>query len=189
MGKTKKVFTPTEYEVPIGENKYIIGPRPMQDVIDFYEVIEDLIDDFDDALTINYFVEVEGERVAGPFENEEAATKALEEIESGVIVVGDISFRKILEKLVATPYKPLSIVIPELQQDDIAQASFPELMFLLDLVIEVNGLKLFQSFLKKTITPLIPKLLSTVIDSVSEGLTTYTGTQTATNGDQVLTPS
>jgi len=179
----KKVFEPERYEVEFGDKTLVVEPQPMEVVIAFYEAVEEEIGSFNSALEVDWYVEVDGERIAGPFEEEVDAVDAAGDHKDG-IVVSDVSFKTVIEKLLAAPYKPLVAVIPGLEEDDIRHMTFPHLMFVLDLVIEVNGLKFFKSFVKKTWGDLGPKIISTWISSIVADLNSFTVTQTATSGDQ-----
>lgn len=179
----KKVFEPDRYEVEFGEKVLVVEPQPMDAVIAFYEAVENEIGSFDAAMDVDWYVDIGGEHVAGPFETEEEAEEIANKHEGGV-VTSDVSFKTVIEKLLATPYKPLVVVIPGLEEEDLRHMTFPHLMFVLDLVIEVNGLKFFKSFVKKTWGDLGPKIISTWISSIVADLNSSTVTQMATNGDQ-----
>jgi hypothetical protein len=164
----KKIWNPDRFEVDIGDGTYIIEPQPITAVMQFDEVARQLYDDFG-KLSTQYFVEENGERIDGPFESEEEARGSRNGTGPEIEVVTErISMTEILTTIVNTPYPALKVLIPGLKEEDVLEASLPNLKFVLDCIIEANGVEWFERFLKNSVGPLLPRLIEQIVEGVSE---------------------
>lgn len=126
----KRIWTPTEYAVQIGENEYIIAPQPIGSFIKFSDMVD-------------------------------ALGKGLDEIPD------DAELDQVLGVLLRSPYLAFSVLIPGLLEDDIESCSLPQLKFLFDLVIEVNGVDWLRTFVKNSIGPLLPRLITSAVAGIN----------------------
>lgn len=168
----KSVFTPTSYEVEIGENEYIIEPQPIKAIVAFDGLIEGLSEEFAGSSDRHYVIvrDSAGEEKDrhGPFEITEAEDK-LSELQSNnglqaAIESEPFDLKDFLEKLAMTPYRLLVIFIPDLEETDCDYLNFPQLMWLFDLLIEVNGINWFKAVSKNLIGPLLEETAAMMID-------------------------
>lgn len=163
----KKIWTPDRFEVEIGSGIYIIEPQPIEQVMAFDEVSKQLFEDFGN-LSTKYWVE-EGEDRDGPYESEEEAKANMNGAGPDVSIVPErISVHEVLSVIVSTPYPALKTLIPDLKEQDVRQASLPQLKFVLGLIVQANGVEWFEEFLKKTAGPLLPKIIEQMVTSISE---------------------
>lgn len=164
--KVRKVFDPQVYEVEIGNGQYDIGPLPIRDLMKFENTLKGIGDIFGD-ISVGYFV-TDGEKdIAGPFDDMEEAQQYLEdhpqkEGQPDLIVRSEWSkgFGDILKSIIATPYEPLSVAIPGLKSEDCEQLTYPEIVWLLELIVEANGIGWFRDFVKNSLVPLIPEMIN-----------------------------
>jgi hypothetical protein len=164
----KKIWNPDRFEVEIGAGTYIIEPQPITAVMQFDEVARQLYDDFG-KLSTQYFVEEDGQRIEGPFESEEEALASRNGTGSEIEVVAEsISMTEILQTVVNTPYPALRVLIPGLKEEDVLGASLPNLKFVLNCIIEANGVEWFERFLKNSVGPLLPRLIEKIVEGISE---------------------
>lgn len=146
MGKaTKRVWTPTEYAVDIGNNEYIIAPQPIERFIEFSDVVSGL---------------------SGQIES-----------------LGDQDgLDAVLGVIINTPYPALKVLIPDLQEEDLKLVSLPQLKFIFDLLVEVNGVEWLQSFVKNSLGPLLPKLVTSALAGVQPATSTPSTEMIKVNG-------
>lgn len=167
----KKIWKPDRYEVEIGEGTYIIEPQPIERIIEFdtaAKAIGDKLGSIDDKYIVTNGT---GERVDGPFDDENEAIRVVEDKDNSEdykIVIEKPGFRDILDSLVSAPYPVLQAVIPDLKEEHVRQSSLPQLKHTFVLIADVNGVTWFERVLKKYAAPLLPELMNMVLE-VSRG--------------------
>jgi hypothetical protein len=169
MAQTKqKIWTPIQYEVNIGSGTYVIGPAPIERLIEFDSVVKGLTEGLD-GLEDKFFVRDE------QFDSLESAQAFIDAngLETEVRVEG-VSLRDILEKLVSAPYPALRLMIPDLKEEHVREAPLPNLKHVLDVIIEVNGVEWFERFLKNSLGPLLPQLLGAGVEAAKKALQNFT---------------
>lgn len=95
-----------------------------------------------------------------------------------------LDFVKIKDNLLAVGFEPLKIAIPELTSEDCLNFTIPELKFLFDVILDVNGLNLMKDLVKNFGGPLLEAAkaaLPRVLASVSLDLTEQSGETTPTD--------
>lgn len=165
----KKVFGSDKYEVEIGDNKYVLQAQPIEQVMEFSEVIEALTEDFD-KLRQYYIYDKSGEQVEGPFKNSDDAEQSLNGTEGNYVGHEDASFNEILGMVVSAPYQFLHPLIPDLTEQDARKMNFPTLKGVLETLVEVNGIEWFRDFLAKSLGPLVPRIVEAVISGIETTL-------------------
>jgi len=182
--KTRRVFTPEIYTISLGGQEYDVAPQPISRIIEFQAVVEELTDQLTGLERQYYITNGNGQDVSGPFETRAEAEGLLgegQEIRGEGAGVGDF-----LKIIVESPYHALKVVIPEVKEDDVKQANFPELKNALNVIVEVNGIEWLENFVKKTILPILPEIVDIITSSIKEALISSTSTAPVTNGE---TPS
>lgn len=166
---TRKVFTPTSYEVDIGGSAYEIRPRSLKELAAFSAAIEHIFEGFSGALNDWYLEDSEGNR-QGPFTEEAAKAKEDPDGEGLVAVQGGWSIAEIWEQVLKTPHKILSLLIADLEEEDCEQLTLPELKWLFDILVEINGLNWFEDTLKNLLAPLLPDIMTVLLQAAQENL-------------------
>jgi len=160
----KKAWTPIIYSVEIGDNEYEIEPQPIAVITQFDGLVQHMSDNLLSfkrhwVLHPNGTGEVHRE---GPFDLDEANAYAqgldLGEDEAPLIEVDDFPWKEFFSNLAEAPYHLLKLLIPDLTEEDADSISLPQLMWLVDLLIEVNGIEWFKSVLKNLGTPLLKEM-------------------------------
>jgi hypothetical protein len=170
---TKKVWNPTRFEVNIGTGTYLVEPQPIERIMEFDQVANQLMESITGLSTLYTVVDVEdGSEKAGPFEEEDEARRQL--TDGTEIKVSSASFSDIAQALIDAPYPALRCLIPDLKEEDVRGSSLPNLKFVLDLVIEVNGVKWFETFLKNSISPLLPEIVKIAVDAAKTAIVNST---------------
>jgi len=158
----RRVFNPVRISTDIGGVEYIIEPQPLARVLEFDDVLNELSSQFDDLADTFYVVDVDtGDDVAGPFEDRDDAQSFIdraEQPEGKEIRTEGVPVRQVLDRLISSPYVILKPLIPELQEEHVRQMPFPQIKFVLSLLIEANGLEWFEAMVKNVLEPLLPKL-------------------------------
>lgn len=172
----KSVWEPEHYETVIGESTYILKPQPIGRVMEFDALLNDIGGMFE-AIGPTYSVLTADGDVLEEFDTEEEAKAyiANEELESVSIDVSSTSTQDFLAQVVATPYHLLKPLIPDLKEEDVANAPVAQIEFIIRLLVEVNGVKWFEQMLKNLVEPLLPTILEAVVSAISEGSTNSTG--------------
>jgi len=172
--KTKRIFDPEIYIVTFGGNEYEISPQPIERVIKFQQAIEELLDSLSDFSTKYFVIDEDGNRY-GPYDDSNEA-EAVANGNNGSVEEERAGVEEFLNAIVVSPYYAFKVVVPDLVEDDVKRSSFPELKNALDVVVEVNGIGWLESFVKKTISPMIPEIMSIIVKSTQEVLADSTGT-------------
>lgn len=172
--KTKRIFDPEIVTVTFGGKDYDISPQPIQRVIEFQQAIEDLLDGLS-GFSTKYYVIDQGGAKAGPYDSETEANDVAEETD--IVAEERPGVKDFLGAVVSSPYYAFKVVVPELDEEDVRKSSFPELKNALDVVVEVNGIGWLESFLKKTISPMVPEIMGIIINTAREALADTTPTQ------------
>jgi len=63
------------------------------------------------------------------------------------------------ESLVDAPYRLLKVLVPDLEEEDVKTAPWPQIWHNFQVLIELNGLKWAQELAKEYLLPLLPSLL------------------------------
>lgn len=196
----KKVWTPDRCEVNIGQGEYIIEPQPIEKIIEFDKVVKQLSGSLDDFSNKYYVTNGTGkDAVKEPFESEDEAhayiTDQFPDIEDLTeyfeenkekrlgIRVESVTMKEVLEALVATPYPALKVLIPDLKETDVKGASLPNLKFVFDILIEVNGVAWFERFVKNSLAPVLPDIMNMLVEGIKGALESSTSTNNETNGE------
>ncbi len=179
MSKNKKVWKPEVYETTIGPGTYTIEPQPIESIIEFDAVVKQLSDDLDGLSAETYYVHNgTGVDIGGPFEDEEKADQFVSEYDGEAKVRAEsMAMVDVLSALVSTPYPPLKVLVPELKEEDCRQASLPNLKFVFDLIMKVNGLAWFENFVKNSLAPVLPEIIAVVVSSIKGALKSSTETE------------
>jgi hypothetical protein len=168
MGKRiKRVFDPDIYEVTFGGVEYEITAQPIERIIEFERVIEDLSGSLDE-LDTKYFLSKNGSGEQGPYDSLEEVQKLQEEGDE--IITRRPGVKVFLDKIVSSPYHAFRVMVPALTEEDARLSSFPELKNALDVVVEANGIGWMEEFLKKTVSPILPEVVKVLVSSTREAL-------------------
>ena len=173
--RTKRVFSPEIFVVTFGGKEYDISPQPISRVIEFQQAIEDLFDAISGFQTKYVVSDVDGKEL------EVFDTLAEAELvagDDGVVSEKRPGVSDFLNAVVSSPYYALKVMVPDLLESDVKESTFPELKNALDAIIEVNGIGWLETFLKKTIGPVMPEVMGIIISSTREALTDTIGTET-----------
>jgi len=174
----KKVWQPTAYETEIGGQTYVLTPQPISKVLEFDDLLAE-VNVAIDQLGSGYVVvnSETGEKISDEFEDATSADEFLSEQDNAdeleVQTVG-VKPRDILEKIIEGPYLVLKPMIPDLKQEDIANAPMGQIEFVIGLLVEINGMKWFRAMVKNFLEPLLP----TLIENTAEALTGVLGSST-----------
>lgn len=197
----KKVWTPERFEVNIGDNEYVIEPQPIERIIEFDGVVKHLSDGLGNFGDKYYVTNGTGEDVVGPLGDEKEAQEFIRQrypdLDDAELVVffdenpdkrldirvDRVSMRTILESLVNTPYPALRVLIPDLREADIRATSLPQLKFIFDLLIQVNGVAWFERFVKNSLAPVLPEVTNLLLEAVKGATADSTGMNNKTNGE------
>lgn len=182
----KKIWTPDVYEVNIGKGEYTIEPQPIERIIEFDEVVNSITSGLDDFSSKYYVSNGDGSDIGGPFETEEEAEQFVVESHPDAktqIREESPSVREVLEMIVSAPYPALKALIPDLKEEDCRGASLPNLKYVFDLIIEVNGVAWFENFVKNSLAPILPELVNMVMGAVKASLQSSTSEETETTGE------
>lgn len=167
------VFTPKRYTVTIGENDYTIEPQPIKRVVEFDGMVDITLNSLGDFgqrhYVVKYKVGDDGQEEVisrdGPLYDDQAqellgqANGSLARIESDPIELSGI-----LNAIVAAPHAVLQIVIPDLEEEDCRELSVPELTWLTEILIEVNGLDWLRDVAKNLGGPLLQEIGAALAD-------------------------
>ncbi len=167
---TRRIWHPEQFETVIGSGTYIIEPQPIERIIEFDGMIKQLSDGFS-GLSTTYYIEQDGKDIDGPFEDVKTAEGHMNGTGTSIREQG-VGIREVLSSLVNAPYPALQVLIPDLKEEDVRQSSVPNLMYIMDLLVEVNGIEWFETFLKNSLGPLLPEIMQMVFGSIREMLTT-----------------
>ena len=178
--KIRRVFDPDIFVVTFGGIEYDISAQPIERIIEFEKVIEDLSGGLDD-LDSKYYVSKNGSGKEGPYDSLEQAQANQDEGDE--IITERPGIKVFLDKIVSSPYHAFRVMVPELHEEDARKATFPELKNALDVVVEANGIGWMEDFLKKTISPILPELIRVVVDSTREALIDTTRTEAEPSGE------
>jgi hypothetical protein len=94
-----------------------------------------------------------------------------------------LDFAKIKDNLLAVGFEPLKIAIPELTDEDCLGLSIPQLTFVFNVILEVNGLNLMKDLVKNFAGPLMEaarRAIPRVMASISLDQTEAPGETTPT---------
>lgn len=153
----QRAWVPKRFEVQIGQSTYILEAAPINQVQQFDDMLSHIGSDVLGFSDRYYIVNGTGER-EGPFSYEDAQSQLEDRGDDAKIESDDFDISTILGALVEIPYHLLKIMIPELSEEDCKDLTYPELTFLIDLLIEINGLRWFQAVAKNLGEPLIQQL-------------------------------
>lgn len=169
----KKAWTPIIYAVEIGENEYEIEPQPITIITQFDGLVQHMSDNLL-SFKRHWVVYSNGTgdlHREGPFDLDEAEehvkTLDLAQDQAPVIEVDDFPWKEFFANLAEAPYHLLKLLIPELTEEDADSISLPQLMWLVDLLIEVNGIEWFKAVLKNLGTPLLREMGEAMIDTAT----------------------
>jgi hypothetical protein len=176
MAKKRRIFDPDIFVVTFGGVEYEIQAQPIERLIEFERVIEELSGSLDELGT-KYYISKNGSGREGPYDTMAEAQDLLGEGDE--IVSERPGIKLFLDKIIGSPYHAFKVVVPELEEKDVTHSTFPELKMALDVVIEANGLHWMEEFLKKTISPVLPEIIKVIVDSTREALTDTTSIQEA----------
>lgn len=168
----RKVFAPKTYLVPIGGRDYAIRPQPIKQITEFDGAVSAIMDnlgDFGKRYYVVVFEELEDgenelERI-GPMYVDEAEEQAkaldgaLTRIESDQFELSSVS-----TAINRAPYAILKLMIPDLEEEHCEQISIPELTWLIDLLVEVNGLDWFRDVIKNLGGPFLEEIGAALAD-------------------------
>jgi hypothetical protein len=180
----KKVFEPTKIETEIGGYSYTIEPQPIGNIVEFDEVLSQIGGTFDQLVTGYTVITPDGEELETYDTREEAEDYVSTHPDGDLdIKVEGTGVRDFLEQIVGSPYYVLKPLIPDLEQGHVALMTFPELEFIIALLIEVNGIGWFGEMVGNLVEPLLPKLIEIALGAVQSGVTpNSTGDQTENSG-------
>lgn len=149
MGKRiRKVWTPNEVEIELGQTEYVLRPQPLRRYLEFEERLRELG---------SFWMpkEEEAEETEGAEEPEET-----EEIGE----VAERAIKPLVQQGVEAIYEVLRFMIPDLEIEDVWDASEPQLEHCLKLCLEINGGQWAQALIKDFFTPLLPGLRALLAD-------------------------
>lgn len=182
---TKRVWTPEIHETTIGGGTYIIEPQPIERIIEFDGVVKQLSTSLDEFNDTYYVANGTGEDLAGPFEDEDEARDYIEQYPDKKldVRVQGVTMRDVLETIVSTPYPALKVLVPDLKEEDVKGASLPNLKFVFDILVEVNGVAWFERLIKNSLAPLQPVILEMLVEGIKGALGNTTSTSKETSGE------
>lgn len=174
----KKIWQPTAYETEIGGQPYTLSPQPISKVLEFDSLLSEVGVAFEELGGGYVVINSEtGKEVSEEFEDATSAKKFLGEQENtGELEVKTVGVkpRDILEKIVEGPYLVLKPMIPELKQEDVANAPMGQIEFVIGLLVEVNGMKWFKVMVKNFLEPLLPTLIESTAGALTGALVSST---------------
>lgn len=180
-GVVRRVWTPTRYEVNIGDGEYVIEPQPIERVMEFDTVARQIQENITTLGTSYWVIDGEGNELQGPFDEEAMANEFVEEGTSELDVRAP-GFQEIVGAILDAPYPALRVLIPDLDEGDVRKSSIPNLKFVLELLVEVNGVEWFEEFVKNSIGPLLPELVTLMTEAAKASLQDSTETLAAQPG-------
>ena len=136
----KRVWAGDVYEVEVGNTPYQVKARSVSEILELEEHIRDLVGG--EWLTAGEGTEPEEE------ENAEAQKEESEEQQP------ILDWPTIKHRIVQVGFAPLKVAIPELTLEDFQDAPLPQLEWVFNIVLEVNGLSLLRSWAKNLLDPL-----------------------------------
>jgi len=103
---------------------------------------------------------------------------AMEFVEDGVNELDTRApgFQEIVGAILDAPYPALRVLIPDLEEGDVRKSSIPNLKFVLELLVEVNGVEWFEEFVRNSIGPLLPELVTLMTEAAKASLQDSTET-------------
>lgn len=174
----KRVFTPTIFETEIGNGTYIIEPQPITAIVEFDELIQEIGGAFDSIASSFTVIAADGTE-HDTFDTREEAEEYIEaeSLEGADIQIDGAGVTDFLEQIIKTPHLLLKPLIPDLKEEDAKAMSVPQIKFVFEMLVDVNGLKWFEAFAKNLIEPLLPRILEAGVGALSGTLTDSTMTQ------------
>lgn len=165
----RMVFEPTQYEVTIGENDYLLAPQPIAQIRHFDQVVSNMFDSVGDFGKRHYVVELDpdGQEVGrqGPLHIDDAEAALAEMNGNPTRIESDpFDMSALVDGVLQMPYGIMKLLIPDLEESDCEQLSAPELTWLTNLLIEVNGLDWFRAVVKNLGEPLLAELGAALAD-------------------------
>lgn len=170
--KERQVFKPKTYVVEIGENDYTIEPQPIKRIAGFDSAISGITDNVAEMGRRHFVVLYEGEGEEeketerfGPFFQDEAEAELAKANGNPARIESDpFEFSIITQAIGYAPFAVLSLMIPDLAEEDCEELSLPEISWLVELLIEVNGLDWFRDAVKNWGGPLLDELGAALAD-------------------------
>lgn len=180
---SRSVWEPTRYTTTLGGVDYVLEPQPISKVLEFDALLEEVGGAFEGEGDGYIVVRDEGtENVAvDVFEDVTAAEAWIatqDDADKLETKPAPITPQALLEKVVETPYLILKPMIPELKAEDVANSPVGEIEHCVGLLVEVNGMKWFESMVKNFLEPLVPILIENTAAALTTALPSSTSKET-----------
>lgn len=164
------VWEPTIYETMIGAQMYQLRPQPIKAVMRFDTLLEEVSQLFEEGSNgYDVFPEGGGEPLQH-FDTEGEAQTYIDAREGEKLYISAtrMTAAQILEQLSDGPYHIMKPMIPDLKREDVQDAPMGQIEHVIGLLVEVNGMKWFEGMVKNFLEPLLPKLIASTAEALSE---------------------
>jgi hypothetical protein len=173
----RSVWEPTRYTTTLGGVDYVLEPQPISKVLEFDALLEEVGGAFEGEGEGYIVYDLDQETAYDEvYETASEAEDWIKSTEAEELEVrpAPITPQALLAKVIETPFLILKPMIPDLKAEDVANSPVGEIEHCIGLLVEVNGMKWFESMVKNFLEPLVPILIENTAAALSTVLPSST---------------